>query len=85
MIRVQKKILTMMGKIRALLAKFGLFNYRTKWTKINLCGGPTSITQYCNVDIFFKADLNIDLEKINKLPFKKFLCLRVFQKQDMRK
>jgi predicted SAM-dependent methyltransferase len=49
-----------------LLIKFGLS--QKKFNKINLGSGSLLIKDYCNIDIYFKSDLIVDLEK-KLLPF----------------
>lgn len=55
------------GIIKYYLVKFNL--YKIKQDKINLCSGSILLEDYCNIDIYNKADININLEK-KLLPFK---------------
>jgi len=69
--KIIKKLISYLYKIKGVikyyLIKFDL--YRIKHDKINLCSGSILLKDYCNIDIYNRADINIDLEK-KLLPFR---------------
>jgi len=68
--KIIKKLVSCLYKINGLikyyLVKANLYIIKEK--KINLCSGPILLKDYCNIDIYWGADLIIDLEK-KLLPF----------------
>jgi predicted SAM-dependent methyltransferase len=69
--KIVNKLISYLYKIKGIvkyyLIKLNL--YKIKQDKINLCSGPILLDDYCNIDIYNKADLNIDMER-KLLPFK---------------
>ncbi len=67
MSRVRNLYKRLTGLVVYYLASLGLLTIKA--SKVSLCGGPTKIPGYFNIDLQRQADLSLDLEHHN-LPFK---------------